>query len=806
MSLNNTQLLLASDDSTTADTYKITNSLRFRSSASAYLNRTPASASSTTTWTISFWIKLSDLASSVDIFSAGGAGTETELRYGHNTAGSFSFSVNGTTTFVSTTALRRDPSSWYHIVVVANTTSATSTERFKLYVNNELQTFTAATQPAQNTSMGWNSNVLHYIGRRVGGTSYFDGYITEFYSIDGQALTPSSFGAAHPVTGVWRPKAYAGTYGTNGFYLPFTDSSALTTSSNAGLGKDFSGNGNYWVTNNISITAGETYDSMTDVPTLTSATAGNYPVFNVVDGFATAPTFNSGNLTFVGATGQSWARSNMAFPNTGKWYVEAINPAAATTTIIVGLVLDTLNPSTTGAISTNAAVYGYDVNGNKIVAGTSSAYGATWALATDVIGIAFDADAGTLTMYKNNISQGTLATGLTGTYYFVAIDGNATNARTVTVNFGQRPFNYTPPTGYKALNTYNLPDPAVGTTLATQPNKFMDVTLYTGDNTTPRSIANTSSFKPDFVWIKNRVSTGNWHQLYDSVRGATKSLSSNNTNAEVTNDANGYLSAFNSNGFAVTTGSTDAADTNATGSTYVGWQWQAGQGTTSSNTSGSITSTVSVNATAGFSIVTYTGTGANATVGHGLGVAPKMIICKNRSVVTSWNVYHTSLGNTQALLLNSTAVAATSSTYWNNTSPTSTVFSISTDNNANGSGNSQVAYCWAEIDGFSKIGSAIGNGSADGKFIYLGFKPKFIICRQSTVVDNWLMIDIYRDTINVAYNQLSADSSAAESTVNIYFDILSNGIKWRTTNMNNSGAPLIYMAFAENPFKYALAR
>jgi hypothetical protein len=333
----------------------------------------------------------------------------------------------------------------------------------------------------------------------------------------------------------------------------------------------------------------------------------------------------------------------------------------------------------------------------------------------------------------------------------------------------------------------------------------MDATLYTG-NLTGQSITNAAAFQPDLVWIKSR-SAATDHKLTDSVRGATKALISDTTGAETT-DATG-MTAFNTNGFTV------GADTNYnnTSATYVGWQWQAGQGSSGSNTNGTITSTVSVNATAGFSVVTYTGTGANATVGHGLGVAPKMVIVKRRNTVGvtyDWYVYHANLTSAAyTLYLDLTNAQTSATTVWNSTAPTSSVFSIGTNAGLNQSAGTYVAYCWAEIAGFSKFGSYTGNGSTDGPFVYLGFRPKFVMIKSSSVAgSNWEIWDSSRMTYNPTFNDLSANTSAAEGAAYGTDDFLSNGFKLRDANggTNSSGTTYIYMAFAENPFKNANAR
>ena len=364
------------------------------------------------------------------------------------------------------------------------------------------------------------------------------------------------------------------------------------------------------------------------------------------------------------------------------------------------------------------------------------------------------------------------------------------------MNFGQRPFSYTPPTGFVALNTYNLP-----TSTIVKGNTVMDATLYTGTGAS-LSVTNAASFKPDLVWLKSR-SAATDHKLTDAVRGTTKGLVSDSTAAETT-DAQG-LTAFNSNGFTVGTDTTY----NNLAATYVAWQWQAGQGSTSSNTNGTITSTVSVNASAGFSVVTYTGDRSTTpqTVGHGLGVAPALIIFKARNNAINWLVYHQSVGNTKALYLNLTDAAFTTSGFFNNTSPTSSVFTINTANENNGNLYTMVAYCWTPIAGFSAFGSLTGNGSADGPFTYTGFRPKFILFKNASAVASWWIFDTVRNTYNVADLGLRPNTSDTETTF-VTFDILSNGFKVRTTDsgLNGSGNTVIYAAFAESPFRNSLAR
>jgi hypothetical protein len=331
-----------------------------------------------------------------------------------------------------------------------------------------------------------------------------------------------------------------------------------------------------------------------------------------------------------------------------------------------------------------------------------------------------------------------------------------------------------------------------------KPSKYFNTVLYTG---TGSSLANTGvGFQPDWTWIKARSTTGG-HRVYDAIRGATDTLYTNQDYASAVEAQT--LTSFNSDGFTVGTDS----GVNGSGVTFVAWNWLA-NGTGSSNTAGTISSTVSANTTSGFSVVTYTGTGSAATVGHGLGVAPSMIFLKIRSATDAWIVYSKSLGNTKIMVLNSTAAEATRAD-WNNTSPTSSVFSIGTFSNENTNAATYVAYCFAEIKGFSKFGSFSGNGSTDGTFVYTGFKPAFFLVKGSSNTSDWIMFDNKRDDINVVGRLLLPNSSGSESNLRAShypLDFVSNGVKMRTdqltgtTSLNASGVTYIYMAFAENPF------
>jgi hypothetical protein len=340
-----------------------------------------------------------------------------------------------------------------------------------------------------------------------------------------------------------------------------------------------------------------------------------------------------------------------------------------------------------------------------------------------------------------------------------------------------------------------LPTPTIGATTATQAGKYFTPLLWTA-NGGVQSITGVG-FQPDFLWIKDRQNA-NGHRLQNIVGGASKYLASDSTNAETT-DAN-FVASIDSDGWSMGSGNYGA------GRSLVAWNWKA-NGAGSTNTSGTITSTVSASTTSGFSIVTYTGTGANATVGHGLGVAPSMVITKSRSDVGGWAVYHISTGASYYLLLNGTSTAANEPTLWNNTAPTSTRFSIGTSGAANTSAATYVAYCFAPIAGYSAFGSYTGNGSTDGPFVFCGFRPAFLMIKRSSSTGDWFLYNNKTSTYNVVAPYLVANTSGAEGTYTT-LDFLSNGFKLRVSDaeVNGNGSTIIFMAFAENPFKTSLAR
>jgi len=333
-------------------------------------------------------------------------------------------------------------------------------------------------------------------------------------------------------------------------------------------------------------------------------------------------------------------------------------------------------------------------------------------------------------------------------------------------------------------------------TTITDPSAYFQTALWTGDGSTP-TITNdgNSDLQPDWLWGKNRTGTADNHYLIDSTRGTNKYVFSNSNSAEITNAA---ISSFNSDGFTLTSD----VGLNRSGSTYVGWQWAANGGTTSTNTDGSENSTVQVNSTAGFSIVKRTGTGsAGATYGHGLGAVPDVIINKGLNT-NEWYSYFKAIGGgTHWIDLSGTGAAVADANMWNNTDATSTVFTVGNSGGSNGSGVEYINYCFKEVQGYSKFGSYTGNGNADGPFVYTGFKPAWVMIRRTDAVENWIMLDNKREPFNVVTKRLYADTSGAESTSGTRMDFVSNGFKLRQSvgDINTSGGTYIYMAFAENP-------
>ncbi|MCF7856971.1 MAG: hypothetical protein K9M10_00645 [Candidatus Pacebacteria bacterium] len=772
-----------------------TSSLMFDSTQSQYLTRTAVTPTDNKKWTYSTWVKRGQIGTGVhnSILGAYTDGNNyASIYFGSGDMLVFKQVSGGVNApEVDFTPLFRDPSAWYHVVVVYDSANTIQSHRVRAYVNNvELIEQTLYGSESQNQASLINSAIAHTVGRYAGGSNYHDGYLSDAYFVDGQALNPTSFGQADSNTGNWIPKSYAGTYGTNGFHMKFSSSTAL--------GADSSGNGNNWTTNGG---MSSTTNQVIDTP------LNNFATLNPIDMYQSAAitTFKDGNLradanniaqvsyvrssmamkgpTYFEWTLNSW--SNSSYPHVG---IRSINEPMASPPS------DGIRYSQDGTINNGGG--NYTLNGASLYT----------ALSTNDKGmIAFDPASGKIWMGRNGIwfNSGDPANG-TGYVATFPANGEYTpyiqlSTDSTTFNFGQRPFTYTPPTGFKSLSTANLPTPTI-----LKPNQHFDIVKYYAETSNGTYSTGTLAFKPDFTWIKNRDNVES-HYLIDIVRGNTnmtnKFLSSNSTGAEGAGGVSGTTFSVTPTGYEFTESSIGAGELYYSGRSYVGWNWKAGNATTT-NTDGTITSTVSTNPTAGFSIVSYTGTGANATVGHGLGSSPTMIILKNRTdASTPWAVWHSGISNTEYLYLNSTNAKATGVNLWNSTSSTPTTFSVGSSQDTNYNTKEFIAYAFSEVPGYSKFGTYTGNGSTDGPFLYTGFKPRYIMIKRTDAAGySWDTYDTSRSTYNPLDLRVYADSSSVEVSAGGGIDSVSNGFKIRTAgnyDINYSGGTYIYAAFAE---------
>jgi len=558
----------------------------------------------------------------------------------------------------------------------------------------------------------------------------------------------------------------------------------------------------------------------------------------------TGITFKQGNTYVQTTTGYPVILSNMA-PRTGKWYVEFYqNQSANYNTMGLEQVGSEKYSSHIQSGDNHYLYYGHNGNtrGNN---STSTSYGSSYSTGT-IIGCALDMDNGKIYWSKDGTFQnsGNPATGTNAAhtgintnfgYYMAFTDYNSGANGAVTINSGQDSsfagekstgsanasdgngfgdFYYTPPSGFLAVCSANMPtaeeiDPAE--TDDNYPAKNFNVLQYTG-NGTGQSITGLG-FKPDLLWCK-MASSSQLHFLFDSQRlndrgtptpnYLTSSANSAEQDDQTAGNTNPIIASFDNDGFTLGTSGSGPNDNTRT---YVTWAWKANGGTTSTNTTGTISSTVQANTNSGFSIVTYTGTGTAATIGHGLGKAPEWIVVKNRDQADDWAVYHIFNGNTHYATLNSGA-GKSDNTYWNDTTPTTSVFSVGTDHKVNASTEKYVAYCWAGVEGFSSFGGwTLGNADVKGPFIHCGFRPKFVMIKMMQTGDGWGILDSVRNTYNPRNTLVFANNTNANNTQEAYdVDFLSTGFQVTTSNAQHnhpSYDPYIYMAFADVPAKFS---
>ena len=784
----------------------IEKSVRLNQADNAYLSRTTTVAGDRRTFTLSGWFKfyknnVSDVGQ--DFIFMCGTDPNNQLQLSREGIAQINFepkTSSSTDARFYTSSKFRD-NSWYHFVLKIDSTQGTASDRMAFYINgvqdNEDSAVVGTTYPSQNLEFKWGENSSsHVIGRRTHsgyeGNSNFQ--VADVHYVSGYAYEPTAFGYFDSQTGIWRPKKYTGSYGSAGWHLEFKDSSAI--------GKDTSGNGNDFTANNVSA-----HDVLIDTPT------NQFATWNANDGEGkdNSGSWSEGNLkvqiAYQGNAEESGA--TLAF-SSGKWYWEEYMQSSTDNAGNVGVGVK--------------SVEGRDFNfwrvrgngGESDHNGTQTNIGTTWTTG-DIVGIAVDMDAGTWTVSKNGTFIGAnIHTNLSGTVTPVMHNSNGGERHTFITNFGQDSsfagtktaqgykdtnglgdFYYEVPSGYQALCTANL---VPNTSSIIRPQKHFDVLLYTP--TSSNLTVDGLEFTPDLIWAKSRTQAYSPY-FFDVVRGTGQKALNSATNAQEGADTTA-LTSFDRGGFTVPVSGINDSGSGTNG--VVAWCWKAG-GAAVSNSDGSITTSISANQEAGFSIVTWTGTGSNSTVGHGLGKAPKWIICKLRDTTTQdwfFNVGEITGDRGKYMKFNESGGIVSDIHTFPPTAATSTVFTVGGEdggNSSNGNGSKYVAYCWAEIPGYSKIGQYKGNGSADGTFVHLGFRPAWIIVKKSTD-DNWPIYDYKRDPHNVGDHRLFGDVNTVEGAVGQeHIDFLSNGIKWRRDKnpFNDNGSTYFYMAFARQP-------
>ena len=771
-----------------AGDYEIERSVRHNSAGTTYFNRTPSSTTNRTTFTFSVWVKfaVSSATPGGAIFGVWQDNTSRDvLRF---ESGNINLQCGQHSENATTTALFRDPSAWYHIVCAVDSTQAASADRVVIYVNNVSQALGTNTI-SQDREFKINTNNIHVIGCRWLSGAYdsgFNGYIADFNFIDGSKLTPSSFGETNADTGQWVPKKYVGSYGTNGYYLKFSDNSGTTATT---LGKDSSGNGNNFTPNNYSIAAAPANDSVTDTPT------DNFCTLNPL--YENAGNWPSHGLLYGGkADTAGWRHrlSTISLPATGKYYWEIKIPDAgadASNGYMTGIAYPPTFTSMQDVNSNSTGMYGRQGT-EKYLNDSSNPVDSDFSSVSnnDILQYAYDADGQKLYTGKNNTWEESAnpSTGsnpnwtsvASGAIPFVGSYGNNLHG---IVNFGQQGFIYTPPTGYETLSTKNLPEPTI-----VKSTDYFDNVLYSGTGSS-NSITGLA-FSPNMIITKRRNADGNHWLLIDTIRGGNTSLEIDTTDPDNTN-ANRSMT-FTSDGV---TWNSNTGNANASGGTYILNAWKE-------------------SATAGFDMVSYTGTGTTPqTRAHSLGVVPEMMVVKSRSGTDGdehWVTYHHKAKASPEDYFGrlNTDGGWVDNTIWNDTKPTSSVFTTANNAIINFSGDTYIAYLWASVTGFSKVGSYEGIGGTSGPTVDTGFRPAYVAIKNVDADSRWWIIKTDKvPGYNVTDTALffnNTDDENSESSI----DLLSNGFKIRNNGSytNTNGATYIYLAFAAFPFKYANAR
>lgn len=762
----------------------------FEGNSGSYLNRTFVSGNQLN-WTYRTTLRKTDIDTDGMIFSGSYDSNNLFYLQMRNNTFSNTFSIiwrqnSSTTRKLDTSFSLSDPNAFYDIIVQFDSSQTSAAQRLRVILNGvEVTTFSTDDRStiSQNSELVINSDSIHTIGTySLSPSSYFSGIMCLSEFIDGKTIDKSELGFFDPY-GTWVVTPYKRNYGTNGHRLSFTD----TTIPQA-IGYDSSGNGNHWTVNNIS-----TDDVVKDTWTNILATS------NVLDSDRDSITTSEGNLKLVKSTASNspTALSTIGMTD-GKYFAslkwESITDSAPSANYIgTGVITrNGLNAVTYFAANSVDAAS----NGNKRVVINGSTpvfdtYGDGYFVDGKEVDIALDLDAQEVTFYLDGVNQGAIALPPTDDpWFFYNTSDGGSNGYTAVWNFGQKPFSYTPPSGFKTLCTANASIPTI-----TDGGEHFQVITWTGDGTNDRMIS--VPFDPDFVWIKNRDSSSD-HATHDRVRGNDRALATNKSDSESNNT--GYFT-FVEGGFEVSySGSAGATSRwNNNGDRYIAWCWKI-NGSSTTNNDGTIESTVLSDRHTGMSLCLTTGTGATGTFGHGLSSEPEFILSKNLDSNYDWaTAFNISGQKIDPLYLNLTNSEGTNVRYG---LITDTTIGVTNREQVNRTGDQYIHWAIHSVNGYSKIGSYTGNGNTDGPFVTLGFVAKYILIKRIDSAGSWVIRDTSRNPNNNISNMLFSESNSIEVTSGADISLTTNGFKVRNSasGTNASGGTYVFMAFAERPF------
>lgn len=820
-------------------THKIDQSARFNYVADNYLYRTPSSAGERKKFVISTWVKMGQFrlnTSNMMVFSCyQDTSNQCYLSFESTERIIFLDKVGNDTRYKRWRHLFRDVSGWMHVHLVHDTTDATANDRYRLWINGvELTDVYQQSDPPQNRQAFINTNNKHWVGG-FNNTSEYRGAMAEFAFIGNQTYVPEG-NTGEFKNGVWIPKNLSGLdfSGTNSFHLDFANSSAF--------GNDVSGNDNDFTSNGF-----QTHDILLDTPT------NNYPIDNDLVAGARVGTASSilnydmGLFRTSDPSGYDSGKATIGLPKTGKWYFEVMpntqrsNDPPTSPVLGVGAAN---HEDDTHYVGQPSGHFGVAFAPNSTTAyaysggytGNSWNSGATNTLQSSIMQVAVDMDSGKIWVGHNNVyknqsgTNGDPANGTNPTdtltaaeldlhnyqFQYGRLSNDSGRFATMYINFGQEgtlngnktggnaddngegSFVYSPPSGFLALCGNNLPEYAIDPANGDEPKDHFECVTYSG-NSTARDITSVG-FQADLVWVKCR-NVARYHNLVDSVRGDYKLLRSNRSDAETT--ANQTIDLGNANGFSLGTDS-GSDGVNKTGENYVAWCWKAGTSYTPTTTGGFSSPSASINTTAGFGIYKVTGSNSQSSFTHGLDKKPTLIIAKSTTGAYDWAVWHKDFSDTsnKILRMNTTDALVTKTGIWNDITDTKIEVLSYGETASNGT---YVYYVWHDVEGYMITGSYQGNSSAEGRFLYCGFKPKLWICKSTSATEPWMIMDSVRHPDNPNDSQLRIEVANTEVNDGNGVDFVSNGIKLRSAigNWGTSGETYVWWAFAETPIKYS---